>query len=294
MAACSWSASVLYRATGKKEYALEAARAMDYLLECQCVEGIATGGDERYGEKYIEGKLTGFFYRDRDRKIIQHFNHQSRDNLYMQALDLIIETQAEHSQAGLWRERVSLYAEYLLALAEYAAPYGLLPAGIYHVDEAKEKDSFERQHLFSGGAGMPEYLAQLKAGVKLDEEHYLKIFPLWFSFRGNAAVHLATGRAAAICARLLGDNRLRDLAWEQLYWIVGKNPFAQSLMYGEGHRYPEQAVFLPGTMTGQLPVGIETRGDEDIPYWPQANNATYKEVWLSVAGKWLSLIAELS
>jgi hypothetical protein len=64
-------------------------------------------------------------------------------------------------------------------------------------------------------------------------------------------------------------------------------------MYGEGHDYPEQAVFLPGTMTGQLPVGIESRDNEDVPYWPQANNATYKEAWLTSAGKWISLAAEI-
>jgi hypothetical protein len=107
-------------------------------------------------------------------------------------------------------------------------------------------------------------------------------------------VHLSTGKAAAICGKVLGDGELLDIAREQLYWVLGKNPFCQSLMYGEGHNYPEQAAFLPGTMTGQLPVGIQTRYHEDIPYWPQSNNATYKEVWLSVAGKWFSLVAELS
>jgi hypothetical protein len=46
-------------------------------------------------------------------------------------------------------------------------------------------------------------------------------------------------------------------------------------------------------MTGQIPVGIESRDNEDIPYWPQANNATYKEAWLTSAGKWISLAAEI-
>jgi hypothetical protein len=282
-AACSWSASALYRLTGKAEYAACAAEALDYVLECQRLEGIGEGSAE----------LGGFFYRGRDRKLIQHFNHQSRDNLYLQALDLALETQPDHAAAGRWREAVSSYAAYLKAVSAFTDPYGLLPGGVYHVDEAKDRDSFERQHLFSGGAGEAEYRAQLRAGIRLDEAHYLRIFPVWFSFRGNSAVHLSTGRNAAICGRILGDRELLDLAREQLYWVVGKNPFAQSLMYGEGCRYPEQAAFLPGTMTGQLPVGIQTRGDEDVPYWPQANNATYKEVWLTSAGKWLSLIAEI-
>jgi hypothetical protein len=104
---------------------------------------------------------------------------------------------------------------------------------------------------------------------------------------------LALGKAAAICANTLNDKELHNIALEQLYWVAGKNPFRQSLMYGEGLRYAEQAVFLPGTMTGQLPVGIQTKGNGDVPYWPHANNATYKEVWVTAAGKWLSLLAEL-
>jgi hypothetical protein len=117
---------------------------------------------------------------------------------------------------------------------------------------------------------------------------------VWFSFRGNSAVHLSTGKAAAICGTILQDEDLLNIAREQLYWVAGKNPFCQSLIYGEGHNYPEQAVYLPGTMMGQLPVGIQTRYEEDVPYWPQSNNATYKEAWLTVGGKWLSLAASLT
>ena len=78
----------------------------------------------------------------------------------------------------------------------------------------------------------------------------------------------------------------------QLYWTVGKNPFGQSLIYGEGHNYPQLNSFSSGEITGEMPVGIRTLGNADIPYWPQTNNACYKEVWVTSAGKWLSLIAE--
>lgn len=73
---------------------------------------------------------------------------------------------------------------------------------------------------------------------------------------------------------------------------VGKNPFGQSLIYGEGHNYPQLNTFSSGEMTGEMPVGIRTLGNDDVPYWPQTNNACYKEVWITSAGKWLSLIAE--
>lgn len=78
-----------------------------------------------------------------------------------------------------------------------------------------------------------------------------------------------------------------------MYWTVGMNPFAQSLIYGEGHRYPELNNFSSGRLMGAMPVGIRTIGDTDEPYWPQINNACYKEVWLTSAGKWFSLLAEI-
>jgi hypothetical protein len=282
MAVRSWAASLLYRLTGKAGYAAEAVQSADYVLRCQRADPVGETG------------LRGFFYRDTDKRIIQHFNHQSRDHAYMQALALLLETQPDHAESGRWRRSLEDFAAYLKALMPRVEPYGMLPSGVYHRDEALDGESFERQHHDLGAGAVEEYGLQLKAGTVLDGEHYLRIFPVWFSFRGNSAVHLATGKAAAICGKALGDGELLDIAREQLYWVLGKNPFCQSLMYGEGHNYPEQAAFLPGTMIGELPVGVQTRYHEDIPYWPQSNNATYKEVWLTVAGKWFSLVAELS
>jgi hypothetical protein len=37
---------------------------------------------------------------------------------------------------------------------------------------------------------------------------------------------------------------------------------------------------------------MQSRFNEDTPYWPQFNTATYKEVWDASAARWLSLIAE--
>ena len=108
----------------------------------------------------------------------------------------------------------------------------------------------------------------------------------------GSPIGLATGKAAAICGKFLKDQALTQLGQEQLYWIVGKNPFSQSLIYGEGTNYAQQYCPLPGEMVGEIPVGIQTKLNEDLPYWPQANNATYKEVWMTSAGKWLSLVAE--
>lgn len=281
MASASWAASMLYKLTNESYYADRAREFADYMLACQRTEPL----------KDKDG-IRGFFYRDKKKQVITHFNHQSREQVYMQALTALCETQPRHPQYDEWKESIVMYADYLKKIMQYSQPYGMIPSGIYHVDEAKDSASFNAQHLFPGKEAVKDYTKQLENGIKLDSEHYLKIFPVWFSFRGNTAIHMSMGKAAALCGNFLKDKELMNIAEEQLYWVVGKNPFGQSLMYGEGNNYAQQYAALPGEMVGEIPVGIQTKYNEDKPYWPQANNATYKEVWLTSAGKWLSLIAE--
>lgn len=280
MATVSWAASQLYRLTGKQEYADTAAESIRYTLDCQRKEPVAGG-------------LNGWFYRDKDRKSIVHYIHQSREQVYMQAMVLLCSTQSGHQDRPLWEESIRLYGGYLKSLMQYTAPYGMIPSGIYHIDEHKDSESFAHLHIFAPEDAPQRYVEQLRKGVQVDDEHYVKRFPVWFNiFNGNTAVHLSMGKAAALCGKHLGDEELMQIAAEQLYWTVGKNPFGQSLIYGEGYDYPQMSSFSSGEITGEMPVGIRTYGDEDIPFWPAVNNACYKEVWLTSAGKWLSLLAE--
>jgi hypothetical protein len=277
----SFAASLLYRLTGEKYYAGEAARAIEYTLKCQRVQPL--------GDK---DKISGFFYRDLDKRSIVHFTHQSRDQVYMQALTALCETQPDNPDYKKWATAIKMYGDYLKKIFQYVAPYGLVPSGVYNVDEIKDSVNFYKVQvgIFSGAA--KDYKEQLESGFKLDDEHYLRIFPVWFSFRGNAAVQLSTGKAAALCGKFLHDKQLLDIAEQQLYWIVGKNPFGQSLIWGEGSNYPQLYTALPGETVGGIPVGMQSRFNEDTPYWPQFNTATYKEVWGASAARWMSLIAE--
>lgn len=281
MATISWAASMLYKLTKDTYYAEKAIEYIDYMLDCQRKEPI---GDEG---------IKGFFYRDKSRKVIVHYNHQSREQVYMQAMALLCETQPHHSDYKKWEESIGLYGGYLKSLVKYTQPYGMISSGVYHIDEPKDKVSFQHSHLFTGGDEAEEFVKQLKYGVQLDSEHYLRRFPVGFGiFNGNNAVMLSMGKAAAICGNFLKDEELLRIGKEQLYWVVGKNPFGQSMIYGEGYNYPQMDTFSSGEMVGEMPVGIRSLGNEDIPYWPPTNNATYKEVWITTAGKWLTLLAE--
>ena len=185
------------------------------------------------------------------------------------------------------------HAAYLRGLMAFASPYGMVPAGLYRLEEREDAESFARQHLETGPEAYEHYAKQLEAGTAVGDGYYLRQFPVWFSFKGNNAVLLSMGKAMALCGRALGDASLLDAAQRQLAWNLGVNPFCQSLMYGEGERYAQQYAAMSGEATGELPVGVQTRDDEDEPYWPQMNNATYKEVWTTPAGRWLSLLADL-
>jgi hypothetical protein len=51
---------------------------------------------------------------------------------------------------------------------------------------------------------------------------------------------------------------------------------------------------MSGNLVGALPVGIQTRGDQDVPYWPASNHPNWKEVWVHPAGRWLWILADMA
>ena len=280
-AAAAWAAASICQNGYDEEFAAQAEYFGEKLLACQ-----ETGTDGI--------PMRGFFYREEDHKTIVHFSHQGRDHSFVQALDALCRAFPDSPKKRAWESAMALYGEYIKELFKLAVPYGMLPAGIYSMEEVNDPETFEILHLLVDYENEKKnYEEQLKAGINLGNGYYVRMFPVWFSFRGNAAIHLAMGKGAAIVGRYFDDETLKEIAREQLYWMSGKNPFCQSLIYGEGERYAQQYANYPGEMTGEMPVGIETWENEDEPYWPAGNNATYKEVWLTTAGRFLSVIAEL-
>jgi hypothetical protein len=65
-------------------------------------------------------------------------------------------------------------------------------------------------------------------------------------------------------------------------------------MYGEGYDWTPLYSVRSGQMVGAIPVGIETKGTADAPYWPNQICWTYKEVWTQPVGEWIWLMGDLS
>ncbi|MBT9779194.1 glycoside hydrolase [Clostridium sp. MCC353] len=280
-AAAGWAAAQIYQATRDPEYIPLIAEFINKMAACQ----------ETDNEKL---SIHGFFYRDESKKAIVHFSHQSRDQIFVQALCEALKALPDHPDREKWEAAARLYGDYLLALTEYTAPYGMVPAGIFSETEADDVETFQLIHpKVDYDRERINYIEQLKQGVPLGNGYYLKCFPVWFSYRGNSALHLSMGKAASLLGAYFKDERLTQVAREQLYWTVGKNPFGQSIIYGAGSSYGQQYTALLGETVGEIPVGIQTRANEDLPYWPQANIATYREVWTTPVGRWLWIAADL-
>ncbi|MCU0914549.1 MAG: glycoside hydrolase family 9 protein [Planctomycetes bacterium] len=256
----------LYEATGEQTYAQQAYGFGAVVLACQQQE-----------ETAWDIPLAGFFYGDAKRQRILHYSHRGHEQAPVVGLVRLCRLFPEHPDRAKWRRALELYAAYYRTVAPYTAPYFMLPASIYHVSESNRATFRE----------------QVEQGVKLGDGYYLRRFPVWFDFRGNCGTVLSQTKGLSAVARWLNDGELLDLCRRQVEWVLGRNPFCQSLMYGEGHDYAPQYTAMSGDMAGTLPVGIETHFERDVPYWPPDNCYNYKEVWVHPSSRWLWLLCDL-
>jgi hypothetical protein len=256
----------LHDATKEQRYADSAVRLAAIVVGSQQVE-----------DPPWDIPLKGFFYTAPDKRSILHYSHRGHEQAPVVGLVRLCTALPGHADFARWDGAIRLYAGYYEKIAEYTAPWYMLPAGIYRTAES-DRESFA---------------AQVRNGVRLAEGIYLRCFPVWFDFRGNCGTVLSQTKGLAAAGRYLKDERLLELCRRQIEWNLGRNPFCQSLMYGEGYDFAPQYTAMSGDMVGSLPVGIETRLDADRPYWPADNCYNFKEVWVHPSARWLSILVDL-
>jgi hypothetical protein len=218
--------------------------------------------------------LNGFFYWDNSKENFFGYNHSCIAASPVLGLVALCKLFPDHRNYDKWYRSIKLYAEYIKTIAKLTDPYFMIPANIYKLNGTEDDK-------------------QIVNGIKLDDEHYIRMFPVWHAFRGNSSVILSPATGIAAANHLLKDPELHKIALAQLEWMVGKNPFNESLMYGEGYNFsPLYAVFT-GDIVGGVPVGILTRDDLDIPYWKTCVLHNYKEVWGQPAFRMMELLALL-
>jgi hypothetical protein len=183
-----------------------------------------------------------------------------------------------------WYSAVTLYSEYLKGIAKYTEPYGVMPASIYNDTEYLKVPESRRE----------SFKKQVLNGIPLGKGNYLRLFPVWMDYRGHFGTILPQAQSLVNAAHLRGDLASAQLSEHQLEWIIGRNPFSQSMMYGEGYDFVPLYTPSSGDMVGSLPVGIQTRDEEDAPYWPVQSTWTYKEIWVHPVSGWVWLLRDLS
>jgi len=268
----------LYQATRKKQYADKAVELAKIILASQQKTPV--------GSKF---PLAGFFYTGPDRDTLFHQFHRGNDQAPIVALAKIADLFPKHIDRAKWYSAVALYAEYQKKSAGATYPYGVLPAYVYHDSEYLQVPEKGALH----GATREAFREQVLHGMPMGDGYYLRAFPVWFARRGNFGVLLSQAKALSTAARMLGDSAALDLAERQAQWIVGRNPFVQSTMYGEGYDWAQQYSVSSGDIVGSLPVGMQSRGVTDLPYWPSQNMYVYKEVWVHPVSRWLWLMEDL-
>ena len=259
----------LYRATGKISYATSAVEYGKIIIACQ-------------QRKLTSWRLpvVGFFYTTPDKKSIVHYSHDSHEQSPIVALSQLCGLFPDHPDWIEWYSAVLLYSEYQKTVSAVNEPYFISPASIYDINESQSTS----------------YLKQIQNGFQISETHFIRRFPIWTgqTYRGNNAVLLSQVKAISTAAVLRRDSSLFNLAQSGMEWVVGKNPFAQSIMTGEG--YDNQLLYSPtsGNIVGALSVGIQTYFNSDVPYWGSENQSCFKEVWVHPTIRWLSLMNDMS
>ena len=279
--ACAAAAQIY--AAGEQEYLDIAADYARRLMACQQRE-----------KPDWDVPLRGFFWKSPEHTIPSHHSHHSYEQFLTMGIAALLRLCPDHPDAPEWEKTLTLYCEYSKAIAAYTAPWYMLPEGVYHEDEAKDYPEETKHGIIAcDDECLKDYRAQVHAGIPLGKGYYLRRFPVWFSFRGNCNVMLSQAAALSQAANAVNDPEALEIAARQLQWAVGKNPFAQSILFGEGYDWTNEYCVQPGQTVGQLPVGIQSYFNEDIPYWPQICTATYKEVWIEPANKWMWTLSQI-
>ncbi|SEJ36452.1 N-terminal ig-like domain of cellulase [Dyadobacter sp. SG02] len=274
----SWGATaslLLARLTGEERYSEQAALFGNLIVQCQ-------------EQRFIDGiPITGYFYSNTKREQVIHNKHSAFEEAAMIALAMLCQDLPEAENWMQWYSAATLYSEFFLKRgSKISAPYNLLPNSVWSKSEVMaDKDEKRR----------PMLLKQFNDGTRLNDEYVLRTFPIWNDnlFHGNTNIQLSGSWALAEASKLRGDAEGMRLVGKQLEWVMGANPFGQSLMYGSGYDFPPQFAYCLKDIVGSLPVGMDSRAG-DMPYWPATNSATYKEMWMEPVSRFMGAVSVYS
>jgi hypothetical protein len=219
-------------------------------------------------------EVHGFFLSKPDDP--QPYRDIMHGNLPLLALCEACERMKDHADHPRWRAALKSHCDHLVQMAARSA-FGIVPFGLYAGGDP------------GGGRRVGKY--GYRWFMKTRGETSTRDW--WVGINANVA---STGVGLCRAARLLGDDRLAELAQRQLDWILGVNPFGASTVTGVGRNQPTLFVtseFSPPTphIDGGVMNGIGgTAGDE-----PTIDPGSYNtcEYWTPMVAYTMWLMSEL-
>lgn len=270
------AAASLYKLTLDTKYIDISLEYYDRIIDCQ----------------EQEKEVKGYFYEDKKHKYILSYEHRGHEQSPIEGLVSLYQILEEgRIEKRKIKKALDLYRDYIVKTTVYTAPFDVIPAGVYNIN----KVNFEHFTLF-GIDKEKAYLSfdrQIKKGIDLGDGDYLRLMAVAGPRRGFHATLLSKTKAVSMIAKLFNDNKLKNIVKSQIEWVIGKNPFATSTMYGEGYNFHPLYVAFSRQMVGALPVGFKTINDIDAPYWPTNDQAVFKEIWGHTTAKFLYVLADI-
>ncbi|MEO8370346.1 MAG: glycoside hydrolase family 9 protein [Candidatus Solibacter sp.] len=233
-------------ATGSEAHTAEAVRAGSALLALQSTEFVGA-------QKEIRG-----YWRvsDRDRNPYTDAVHSALPPL---ALLELARALPEHANAKHWRDALRMHLEeYVLPMASHSA-YGIVPFGVF-----MGSPTVETYRPLAGEMTYRYFMPVRKQFWWLGMTSHLECYALML------------GQAAHVFGRV----EYRDLAYRQLEWVMGANPFGACLMTGEGMRNPYPHSRFVGLIPGGIMNGIAGNA-KDAPILDMQNGFDWRttEYW---------------
>lgn len=140
-----------------------------------------------------------------------------------------------HPNAARWRDSVRLYLdEYVVPMSARSA-YGILPLGLFF------------------GSPTAEIYRPLDGELTYRYFMPTRQRSWWLGTTSHLESHAALLAAAA---KAFGQSAYRDLAYRQLEWVMGNNPFGACLMTGEGSRNSYPYSRFVGPIIGGIVNGV--------------------------------------
>lgn len=271
----------LYKATLDKKYLINASYYAESVIACQETNFIGNS------------KIRGFFYEDIEHKYILSYEHRGHEEYVTSGLVELARLASGFPDYPKWVASLNLYREYILSTIEYTQPYNFLPGHIYFLDKININHFTVPSSYGTSEEAIEILNNQIKEGIKITDNCYLRRMPIAIQRRGFLATLLSKTIALTSIANFFNDEKLKQIAIYQLEYVHGRNPFATSFMYGVGYNYHPLYVAYSLQMKGSLPVGVKTYQNSDKPYWPAYDDAVFKEIWGHTTGKYLYVLADL-